>query len=291
MMTDFNELAEEIGKTTQEVAAAANDWLRAGYSGKQAAELTEASMQLSTLGMIESSEATSYLVSVLKGWKLEASEVQGVVDKLTAVDMAAAISAGDLAEAMSRASNSAQMAGSTLDRYIAYLTTITDVTQKSAASVGESMKTVYSRYQNIAAGKFEAAQADIENENYNAEDWANLNDVERALGALGIEIRSSVDNFREFDDVAEEIASKWKTYTDVQKSGIATALAGTRQRENVLTLFENWDSVKKFEEISANAYGTAIKKWSLIPIVLRQLRIELAWHWTSGFWLLISLLF
>ena len=260
MMTDFNELAEEIGKTTQEVAAAANDWLRAGYSGKQAAELTEASMQLSTLGMIESSEATSYLVSVLKGWKLEASEVQGVVDKLTAVDMAAAISAGDLAEAMSRASNSAQMAGSTLDRYIAYLTTITDVTQKSAASVGESMKTVYSRYQNIAAGKFEAAQADIENENYNAEDWANLNDVERALGALGIEIRSSVDNFREFDDVAEEIASKWKTYTDVQKSGIATALAGTRQRENVLTLFENWDSVKKFEEISANAYGTAIKK-------------------------------
>ena len=260
MMADFNELAEEIGKTTQEVAAAANDWLRAGYSGKQAADLTEASMQLSTLGMIESSEATSYLISVLKGWKLEASEVQGVVDKLTAVDMAAAISAGDLAEAMSRASNSAQMAGSTLDRYIAYLTTITDVTQKSAASVGESMKTVYSRYQNIAAGKFEAAQADIESENYNEEDWANLNDVERALGALGVEIRSSVDNFREFDDVAEEIASKWNTYTDVQKSGIATALAGTRQRENVLTLFENWDAVEKFEEISSTAYGTAVKK-------------------------------
>lgn len=52
--------------------------------------------------------------------------------------MAAAISAGDLAEAMSRANNSAQMAGSTLDRYIGYLTTITDVTQKSAASIGES---------------------------------------------------------------------------------------------------------------------------------------------------------
>ena len=67
------------------------------------------------------------------------------------------------------------MAGSTLDRYIGYLTTITDVTQKSAASVGESMKTIYSRYQNIAAGKFVAAQSDIESENYNEEDWANLN--------------------------------------------------------------------------------------------------------------------
>ena len=138
MMLEFNDLAKEIGKTTEEIAEAANDWLRAGYEGQEASQLTEASMQLSTLGMISSADATSYLISVLKGWKLEASEIQGVVDRLSAVDMAAAISAGDLAEAMSRASNSAQMAGTTLDRYIAYLTTITDVTQKSAASVGES---------------------------------------------------------------------------------------------------------------------------------------------------------
>ena len=260
MMLEFNDLAKEIGKTTEEIAEAANDWLRAGYEGQEASQLTEASMQLSTLGMISSADATSYLISVLKGWKLEASSIQGVVDKLTAVDMQAAISAGDLAEAMSRASNSAQMAGTTLDRYIAYLTTITDVTQKSAASVGESMKTVYSRYQNIAAGKFVAAESDIESENYNAEDWANLNDVEKALGALGINIRESVSSFRDFDDVMDEIASKWNTYTDVQKSGIATSLAGTRQRENLLTLFENWDSVEKFEEISSNAYGTAVEK-------------------------------
>lgn len=260
MMLEFNDLAKEIGKTTEEIAEAANDWLRAGYEGQEASQLTEASMQLSTLGMISSADATSYLISVLKGWKLEASEIQGIVDRLSAVDMAAAISAGDLAEAMSRASNSAQMAGTTLDRYIAYLTTITDVTQKSAASIGESMKTVYARYQNIAAGKFVAAEADIESENYNADEWANLNDVEKALGALGINIRDSVSSFRDFDDIMDEIASKWNTYTDVQKSGIATSLAGVRQRENLLTLFENWDAVEKFEEISSNAYGTAVEK-------------------------------
>lgn len=175
MMQDFNKLGKEIGKTTTEIAEAANDWLRAGYDGATASQLTEASMNLATLGMINSSDATSYLISVLKGWKLEASEINGVVDKLVKTDMAAAISAGDLAEAMSRANNSAQMAGSSLDRYIGYLTTMTDVTQKSAASIGESMKTVYSRFQNIAAGKFVAAESDIESENYNEEDWANLN--------------------------------------------------------------------------------------------------------------------
>lgn len=86
------------------------------------------------------------------------------------------------------------------------------------------------------------------------------NDVEKALGALGIKIRDSVDNFRNFDDVIDEIASKWNSYSDVQQSGIATALAGTRQRENVITMFENFDLVKKYEQISANSYGTAAQK-------------------------------
>lgn len=57
-----------------------------------------------------------------------------------------------------------------------------------------------------------------------------------------------------------EIASKWNSYSDVQQSGIATALAGTRQRENVITMFENFDLVQKYEQIAANSYGTAAQK-------------------------------
>ena len=83
-------------------------------------------MHLSTLGMIEASDATSYLISVLKGWKIEASEVMSVVDKLSAVDMAAAISAGDLALAMSRANSSARLAGSDMNKFIGYVTTVAD---------------------------------------------------------------------------------------------------------------------------------------------------------------------
>lgn len=86
MLKQYSDLATELGRTTQEVAAASNDWLRAGYEGKEAAELTKASMMLSTLGMIDSAEATKYLISTLKGWKLQADEVINVVDKLSAVD-------------------------------------------------------------------------------------------------------------------------------------------------------------------------------------------------------------
>ena len=90
MMLDFNKLGKQIGKTTSEIAEAANDWLRAGYDGAAASQLTQASMNLSTLGMINSADATSYLISVMKGWKLEANEIDDVVDRLVKVDMAAA---------------------------------------------------------------------------------------------------------------------------------------------------------------------------------------------------------
>ena len=83
MLLEYNDLAKEVGRTTQEVAEASNDWLRAGYEGAEAAELTRASMELSTLGMIDASTATTDLISVLKGWKLETEDVGSVVDKLT----------------------------------------------------------------------------------------------------------------------------------------------------------------------------------------------------------------
>ena len=87
LLIEYTALANELGRTTKDVATASNDWLRAGYQGKEAAELTKASMMLSTLGMIDASDATTYLISTLKGWKIQADEVIDVVDKLTAVDI------------------------------------------------------------------------------------------------------------------------------------------------------------------------------------------------------------
>ena len=85
----------------------------------------------------------------------------------------------------------------------------------------------------------------------------------------------------------EEIASKWDTYSSVQQSGIATSLAGVRQRENIITLFENWDLVKKYEDISANAYGTAVEKMEAYSqgVEAARKRVQAAWE---GFALIVN---
>lgn len=95
-------------------------------------------MVMSRVGQVESADATTYLTSALKGYKLEAEDAMHVVDALSQVDIESASSVADLAEAMQRSANTASMAGVEFERLIGYIGTVREVTQKSASVVGES---------------------------------------------------------------------------------------------------------------------------------------------------------
>lgn len=89
--------------------------------------------------MIEAGQATTYLTSMIKGFKLEVTDAVDVVSKLTAVDMDAAASAGGIAAALQNVATTAQLAGVSLDEAIAYATTIIETTQRDASSVGMAL--------------------------------------------------------------------------------------------------------------------------------------------------------
>ena len=254
----YAQLAKQLGVTTQEVVNGATEWLRQGYTVQESQKLVTASVYLSKLGMIESGQATEYLTSVLKGFKLETSEAVSVVDKLTKVDLEAATSAGNIAEALSRTSVSAQNAGVDLDRLIGYVTEVLQVTQKSASSVGESFKTIFARYQNVKASAFKSMDLSEEA----AETTEGINDIERVLSKVGIKIRTSSKEFASFDSILAQLAENWIKYSSVEKAAISTAIAGTRQRENFLALMENYNEAMDIAATSAASAGTAEEKYA-----------------------------
>ena len=256
LMVTYQKLGDQLGATTQEIGNSANEWLRQGYSAQEAGNLIDASLKLSKLGMIESSEATGYLTSALKGFKLEAQSAMDIVDKLTKVDMDAAVSAGDIAEALSRTATSAQLAGLSMDEAIGIVSTIGEVTQKSMQSVGESVKTLLSRYGNVKAGVFSEMNLDD-----NGETTENINDIEKTLSKLGITIRSSSLEMKDISVVLDELSGKWRQLDTVSKNAIATAFAGVRQRENFLVMMENYDRVQELTQESLDAQGTADEKY------------------------------
>lgn len=271
LINDYGKLAQQLHTTTTQIAASANEWLRQGYEAGQANELIKASTYLSKLGMIEAGQATTYLTSMIKGFKLEAADAVNIVDKLTAVDMEAAVSAGGIAAAMQNVATTAQLAGLSIDKTIGYLSTMIEVTQRDPSSMGMALRTVLARYGNVKAGTFtnmtgiESSDADLE----------NVNDIEKVLGKVGIRIRENAQEFRDFGDVIDELSEKWQKYDSVTKNAIATAMAGVRQRESFLVLMENKDRADELEDVSSLSKGTADTKYAAYQQTLMAAKADL----------------
>ena len=151
LLETYNQLGQELGASTTDIAEGAVDWLRQGYSQADTTELVKDSTILSKLALIDNAQATEYLTSALKGYMLEAQDAIGVIDQMVAIDLEAATSASDLAEAMSKTANLADSTGVAMNELFGMIATVSEVTQSSASVVGNSMKTLFSRMSNIAA--------------------------------------------------------------------------------------------------------------------------------------------
>ena len=265
LLTTYSALGKELGATTAEVATGANDWLRQGYSIEETNELIKDSMVLSKLGQIDSAEATVALTSAMKGYKMEVGDVLGIVDKLTAVDMEAATSAGDIATAMSYTATSARIAGVDMNRLTGYIASVAEVTQAGAEQVGTFYKTLFARMGNVKLGRL----IDPETEE-------DLSAVETVLSGVGIKLRDSNQEFRNFGEVLDETAANWGNYSSVQQRAIAVAFSGTRQQDKFLTLMEHYDEAMKYAGVATESTGTALKKYGdsyLTSVAAKQAKL------------------
>lgn len=251
LVDSYNALAKELGATTSQVVDAADEWLRQGKSISEVEQLIAQSMVLSKVGKMDSADATKNLTSAMKGYGLAVDDVSGIVDKLTAIDLQAAVSSSDLAIAMSKTASSANLAGVSMDKLLGYLAVMKETTQGGAEEIGTTMRTIFARLQNVKIGKF------VDDETGEA-----INDVESALGKVGIALRETNGDFRNMEDVLDEVAAKWSALTNFERAGITAAIAGTRQREKFTILMENYGKALEYAEVATNSEGTAMKKFA-----------------------------
>lgn len=201
---------------------------------------------------MDAGTATEALTSIMKGFKMEASETIDIVDKLTALDLELATSSADIATAMQKTSATAKMAGMSLDELAAAVGVISDVSQAAPESIGTSIRTMLSRYGNVKAGSFESLEG--------GDDSKNLNDIEKVLGVIGISIRTASGEMRSFSDVLDDVAEKWVGMSTVEQNAVGTAMAGTRQREAFNVLMENYSTYQEMVKESEESQGTSTKK-------------------------------
>lgn len=250
LLKDYNSMAKQLASTTTQVGQAADDYLRAGKSMKESNQLIKDSIMISKLGQINSSEATEDLLATMNGFDMSVNQVNDALDAMVAIDMAASTSSGDIATALKYCASSANIAGVSFNKLAAMIGTVQDKTMQSAETVGTFMNTLLSRYRNVKIGQFVD------------DDGEDLSDYESVLKSIGIQLRDSQGEFRNFETILDEMAQKWNTLSSVQQAALLKVAAGTRQQNRFSALLEGYNKTLELTEVAANSAGTAVEKFN-----------------------------
>lgn len=143
------------------------------------------------------------------------------------------------------------------------------------------MKTILSRLGSVKAGTF--LSEDLESEYTDISTY--VNDVEKVLSKVGIRLRDTNKDFRDAQDVLDDVAKGWATYDDLTRQALSTSIAGTRQRESFISLMSNYDKALALENSALNSNGKAMQKYAVYQdsIAAKQDRINaLAQTWVQN---------
>ncbi|MGN6713773.1 phage tail tape measure protein [Anaerocolumna jejuensis] len=248
LLSTYIDLGQQMGATGTEVADIASDYLRQGKTVAEANALVKDSLILSKIGNMESADATTYLTTIMKGYKVSVSDVIDIIDKLSAVDIASAASTEGLAQAMSKNAENAEMSGISMDKLLGIIAVIGDTTGEEMSSVGDSVNSMLSRMNNIKLSNL-----------IDPETGEDLSNVETSLNNVGISLKDTGDTYRDFGDVLDETAGKWDTYSSATQQNIAASIAGKEHMGDFLVLMSEYSKANEYATASTNSSGSAME--------------------------------
>ena len=257
--------AKNLGSTTTAYTKAALIYEQQGLGEADVAARSDVTTKVSNVTGQSAADVSEQLTAIWNGYKVSAAEAELYIDKVSAVAATTAADLEELSEGMGKVASAANSMGVDIDQLNASLATIISVTRQDASAVGTALKTIYARMGDLA----------VDGED---EFGVKLGDVSGKLKTMGIDILDAQGQMREMGEVIEEVAAKWDTWTSAQQQAAAVALAGKRQYNNLIALFENWDMYEEAKSTSKGGAGELQKQQDIymesMEAHLNQLQTE-----------------
>lgn len=244
-------LAEAYGHTASEVLTAETAFARAGY-GDKIEQMAELNLLTQNAGDLSSEEASSFLLAAdaAFGYEGNVQKLTAVLDGMNEVSNKNATDMSKMAEGMTVAGSVFASAGESAQTFTALLGTATAATQRSGSEMARGLRTIFMNLRQIKG----------ETEDGELIDGESIANAAKALREFADIETMENGELRKGSDILDELAGKWDTLSQVQKSAIAQNVAGQRQANVLVALMDNWDTYQKMQTEYAKAAGSAMQE-------------------------------
>lgn len=149
-------------------------------------------------------------------------------------------------EALSEVASTAKTSGTELANVEGYITAIAEATGESGSEIGNALRSMMSRIYKIGAEGMESAGK-----------------PEKQLEDIGVSVRDAEGNFRNFNDILDDLNEKWDNLSSTQRIATAQQVAGTQRYNQFISLMNNYSTAISASETALNSQGSALQENSI----------------------------
>lgn len=252
----FN-IAKGIGSEAAQVQKSTADFMKLGYSLKQASQFSKDANVYANVGDMNIDEATEHMISSIQAWKSEfnseAEASTAIVDRYNEIGNRFAITSADIGSAMERSGAALKAGGNTLNESIG-LITAGNLIQQEAETTASALKIMSLR---IRGAKADLSSMGEETDNL-ADSTSKMQEEIKALS--GVDIMKDADTFKGTAEIIKELGPIWDKLTDVSRAAILEKLAGKNRASTIAGLIENYETIDEVIKACEESEGSATRE-------------------------------
>ena len=238
-------LGEKVARTGKEVIDATTEFKRAGFDMQQSMDMAESAMVMTNVAenITDTADAAGTLISVLKGFNMDASETMTIVDKINQVSNTSPIGFDNIAEGLERTAGTMAQSGNTIDQTIG-LITAGYAQLRNVEKVSTGLVTLSARLRGV-------------DEDGEVIDGLSAK-LQEDFGKIGVAVENADGSLRSIYEIAQDYSKVLPTLTDKQKQYYAELAAGKRQVTVWNAITQQFQDAENAVSQSLNSQNSAL---------------------------------
>lgn len=187
-------------------------------------------------------QVSSYMTAIWNNYARGSENLEHFTDVMADLGARTASSSSEIADGLQQFVSLGPVIGLSFDNAAAALAAVSSSTRESAATIGNSFKTIFARLQGLKLGD-------------TLDDGTDLNKYSKALATAGVQIKDSTGQLKDADIILDELMDKWDSLTKDQQVATAQTVAGVHQYARFMSLMEAKDAYRQNLQWAQNADG------------------------------------